>query len=56
MKAFDNRRLNDGPFVAAGADGLVSVFINCDKGIIYEDRNYDVCTKTYGSWVKNDFS
>ena len=55
-KALDKRCLKEGPFFAGGADDLVAVFINGDKGIIYEDRNYAVPAKTYAFWPKNDFS
>ena len=44
--AFDKRVFIEGPFFAAGADGLFALLINSDKGITYGDRNDVVTAKT----------
>ena len=46
--ASDKRVFIEGPFFAAGADGLFALLINGNKGIIYGDRNDAIATKTKG--------
>ena len=46
--ASDKRVFIEGPFLAAGAGVLFTLFINGGKGIIYGDRNYVVVAKTGG--------
>ena len=53
--AFDKRVFIEGPFFAAGADGLFALLINGDKGITYGDRNDIVAAKTQVYYMKNDF-
>jgi hypothetical protein len=46
IKKSASRRLNEGPLLPAGAVELFTVSINGGKGIIYQDMNYVIHTKT----------